>query len=121
MKTTTKDSKLFNRECSKWINRFGLFDWDIDFCHDEYLGGDKVLAWCDFSCVDRTATIGLSIDWRDRKVTNEEIRRLALHEVLELLLGKYNELMDERYIKESEVHEAKHIVIQRLINGIWKK
>jgi len=116
MKTTAKHFKLYTKTCSYWLNRFGLLDWDIDFYHvDE---DDGCISSCVFNAQAGHAFLRLNKDWGAIDFTDRDIERTALHEVLELLLARYQNLATNRYTTEDAIDTHRHMVVQTLINAL---
>ena len=113
MKTTTKHFKLYRDTCSYWLNKFGLFDWDIDFYHTD--DKDGCASSCVFNSQAGHAFLRLNKDW-GIDFTDKDIKRTALHEVLELLFARYQDSATNRYTTEEVIDTQRHVVIQRLIN-----
>ncbi len=61
----------------------------------------------------RCATFILNLPWDDVP-TRERLQQSALHEVLELLLAKLEDLACRRYVTRMEIREASHAIIRRL-------
>lgn len=111
MKTTAKDFAVFKSACEEWVTQIGLHDWTLFYEHQTCDGG---FAWCDASFEGRTATVGLSVEWKDTKPTPERLRRSALHEMLHLLLWELRHLINSRVCTEHMIEAAEHAAIRRL-------
>lgn len=117
-KTTKKDFELFRAEVQKWLGLFGLHGWDVDIEHEEVLV--DCLATCSRSELkERTATIALSPNWSDYKVTDEQVKRSAFHEVMELLFTRIDLLARDRFVQEREIREEIHNLIRIMENLIF--
>ena len=119
MKTSKKDYELFQKECRKWINIFGLLDWEPYFLHGFRENGDW--AWCNYSPTSRGVTFALNKDWKEDKVTNEEIKITAFHEVAELLIGPLYACARYRFLTEDRIEEAAHSIIRTLENVVYPR
>lgn len=114
MRTTKQDFKLFQKECLKWIKKFGLLDWHVEFFHEDW---SESRGDCKWDGVGMIASINLNPNWRNTKVSNTAIKRCAFHEVGHLLLGKIHLLANRRYsVTENLVDSEVHSVIRRLEN-----
>lgn len=117
MKTTKQHFELFKKECQKWIEFFGLKDWDVWCVHENVEGN---LGSIVYDLLDKQATINLATDWGMTKPTTLEIRKTAFHEVCELLLARLGIYGKARFIKEVDFTEATHDIIRRLENSVFK-
>ena len=122
MKTTPKHFQLFKKECAEWIDAFGLYDWSITYEHGS--GGEvrdrNVIGWVEADVLNRVGVINLSTDWMERP-TNRAVRKVALHEVLELLLYRFRWLDGLRYnLAQGDVEEEIHTIIRRLEKVLWE-
>ena len=119
VKTTKKHFRLFKKEAKKWIGRFGLIGWEIDYCHDD---GDEHLAACYSSCENRSALLELKKDWPDNEgVDDQAIRLAAFHEVCELFMARLIELSKDRFAPENSIEIEKHAIIRTLENVLFRK
>ncbi len=119
-KTSKKDFVLFKVECEKWIDIFGIKSFEIFYDHSDYLRDNK--ASCTSYSVNRWATLRLNSTWDNYwKLTEENIKRCAFHEVIELLLAPLVNCAESRYVSENEIDEQAHTVIRTLENVLWKK
>ena len=115
--TTRADFELFKRECGKWVRYFGLTEWQIDYEHDGAVGER---AACATWLTSKSATLSLNKDWETDEVTDERVQLSAFHEVCELLITPLDSNAKCRYIAESEITEARHGIIRRLENTIYR-
>ena len=113
--TTEKHFEEFKAVCLHWISRLGLTDWRIHIDHDDSDYGDE-FAGCCISSPGRVSTITLCKDWQHEKVTMEQVRRSARHEVLENLLLPLQMLAEDRFVTYEQITEAKHSIVRRLEN-----
>ncbi len=114
MKTNKKHFELFKTECEEWIEKLGLFDWDLLIKHDKKKNGALANLWTDYA--KKVATITLYEDWGDNdKPTDENIKKSARHEVLHLLLSRSRGLAQSRFITNDEIVEADEEIINRLL------
>ncbi len=96
VKTTKKDFKLFKRECRKWINFFGLKQWEVLYFHEP--------------CEN---------DSRAKYYTN--ISSIAFHEVVEgMLFANITFMLTARGYSKSEIDEVIHPIIRTLENTVFK-
>ena len=118
MRTTKKHFLIFRTECEKWIDMFGLKDWETTYVHEPI----KDLAKCTTSILARDLVFYFTTNWpKDEPFSEEIIRRTAFHEVVEGgLLGRLRILAKLRWVKEEEIDEEGHTVTRILENVLWK-
>ena len=116
-KTTKKDFEVFQKECEKWIEYFGLKGWFIFFQHHEL--NENNMAELSFHTGTRNAGIHFNAS-REKKPSLSEIRETAFHEACELLLAPMSDLIFEKYLQE-ETQGVCHQVIAALRNTIFKE
>ena len=120
IKTTKKHFEIFKIETKKWIQNFGLTDWNVYYSHDK-LNGLK--AQCKYNLVGRVATLLLSTEYTDDNIEcnlRQDIKIAAFHEVCELLLGPLESMVDQRYaLGADDVEEERHRIIRRLENFVF--
>ena len=115
-KTTDEDFKIFKEEARKWIEVFGLYGWHVFFYHvvlDEF----EDCATCSIDLMDRICTIRLNKDWEEATV--KEIRRVAFHEVCELLFARIEEISNGRGYNSIDAREEVHNLINTLEKVIY--
>jgi len=120
-KTTAKHFALFQKECEKWIEYFGLKDWDVAYHH--YIGENNddpdSLARVNFTTGARAATIFLMKGW-GCKPTSLLVRRYAFHEVCELMLADIYVFANSRYAEEGNLDRIIHTMVRRLENTVFR-
>ena len=119
MKLTQKHFEIFKKECLKWIDFFGLVQWQIHFTFKSLENRAQIA----FNCVSGCATIILSSKWEENSkdfINDYNIRKAAFHEVCELLLGRLNDMVSQRYgLNEGDVDEEIHRIIRTLENKVF--
>lgn len=120
MKTSKKDFLLFQKECLKWINIFGLKSYEVWFKWEMLNENRAELS--DISTVDRIATIKLAKDFgANNTFDKNEIRRVAFHEVMELFLTPYYCAAQQRWgLIQADIDEINHNIIRTLENVVFK-
>lgn len=114
MKTTKADFEKFISYCKVAMDRLGLKEWSVHYDHRHI---DDVYAQTYWQLSSGVATIVLSTYWDDlRPKTDDEIKRLALHEVLHLLMAPLVAEASERYTNSLSIDTAEHLIIRRLEN-----
>jgi len=121
MKTTKADFELFCREAEKWIEIFGLKDWEVKFNHLKGNGQDYAV--CSTNPDGRTAKIELYKTWPepDIKKTENEIKTSAFHEVCHIFLETLVSCARARFIMSHELEEAGHGIIRTLEKVLYPK
>ncbi len=115
--TTEEHFQLFQNECLKWLGQFGLKDWTVCFSHEELK--DETLAQCASDYSNCIATLLMQKNWKGEEITEYTIRRIAFHEVMELLVSDLAKLASSRFIQEDELSKTRHMLIKRLENGVF--
>ena len=112
MKTTEKDFKLFKETFLEYQKKFGLIGYEIHCLH-EYTKD----AYADIA-IDQMAkkgTVRFSTKWTgDIKLSDERIKRTAMHECLHLLISRLSWLATCRYVAEPEIKEEDEALVIRL-------
>lgn len=109
-KITAKEFLEFKVECRKWIDRLGLRSWTITFVQEPH---KCMLGACSWSYADRCATLYLNTKYTSRYI---DIKAVALHECLELLMSPMQDLAEDRVWSKDEWIKERHIVIRTLEN-----
>lgn len=121
MKTTKAHFKVFKEECQKWIVKWGLIGWCIDFYHEDWSESySKGKAWCKWQLKGRVASLCLNPDWGNGTFSVKLLRQVAFHEVGHLLLARLHTIAGDRYIDEVEIDEEAHSLIRKLENVVFK-
>ena len=121
MKTTKRHFKVFKAEVERWVNNFGLHDWEVSIHHGD-VGNDEHAAECIADPDTRNATIQLSDEFTILLPFSEmDIRRAGCHEALELLLARLSYLAESRSATYEQIGEARHEVIARLLNYFYRR
>ena len=113
-KYTKKDFKAFKTSVNYWIDRFGITEWDIDFMQHKidsaarttYNNKSKLVCFqlANKICYDYCPQLNM--------------HKLALHEVIHLLLADFGYVIQETKDYDSDLAIAQeHIVVMRLIRA----
>lgn len=120
MKLSQKQFKLFETEARKWIDFFGLKEWQIYFLFEKIDNRAEVR----YNCVSGIAVFVLNteVDEMDGLVvTNNDIKKLGFHEVCELFLGRLVNMAERRFdLTEAGIEEETHRIIRTLENVVWR-
>lgn len=118
MKTTKAHFASFKKFCRQYLDLFGLRDWEAFISHTK---DEDNRASCTVNGTDhRMVNLNLAKDWDadwGLKITDEEIRKCALHEVLELRMWEIRKMLRVFY-SEEVVDEQIHKIIRTLENII---
>lgn len=117
---TEDDFQTFKSECQKWLDFFGLTEWEISY-RFEYLETGRAesrINWLGRQCVFCLTTHGPDHDHFD-------VRKSAFHEACELLLVIMERTALDEEIPYNErkglVESERHAVIRRLENSVFRK
>lgn len=115
-KTTKHDFAVFKKEAEKWIKRFGLTDWKIKIEHrdteDQSIAPS--LAWFAADAEACIASANLSLDWGKKDgITENELRRCALHEILHIVFSWLSIYAASRYVPKDCFELEEHKVIRK--------
>lgn len=115
--TTDKHFKIFCEECTYWIKKLNLLNYEIFLTH-ELLNGDR--ANVSYTVEGKIATIALSTIWYNVEPTKRRLSKSAFHEVVELLLGTICTLCENKDVDESLLIGELHSIVRILENTFFK-
>lgn len=117
--TTEDDFRIFQEAVVYWQRRLGLLDWHIYTRHKTRDRDAQASCYPDLS--GRCATLYLSkvLHNYDDPPGETFIRRMAFHEVCEVLMARMMICATARYITFTEMDEARHEVIRTLEHVIF--
>lgn len=111
---------VFKNEAQKWVNLFGLKDWEIFFRFEETEAFNR--AECRINWSGKICNLILG-RWQTDERSDGEVRKLAFHEVCELLLAEMERISLDEEIPYAErkglAEAARHGVIRRLENSVF--
>lgn len=112
-KPTKKQFEYFQERAEYWRHRLGLINWGVYYKHDKT---DQSYASVNWSMQDALATVTLTADGWDewRPLNDVELDKVALHEMLHLMLAIYCSVAEARYTTQSEIDIAEHSIIRQL-------
>ena len=105
------DFELFQKEFTKWQQRFGLTGYKVYFKYELI---DSGFASIKINRGDMVVTASLCSNLLDKDKPYEDIKRSAKHEALHLLVGRLAEDGKYRYSSETEISEAAEELVYRL-------
>lgn len=114
LKVSNVQFQVFKEACEEYLKSWGLQAWNVKYVQEE-MKDAYARVWKDLESM--LATIALSKTWNNsvRPLNDVEIKEVAKHEVLHLLLGKLFELAQYRYLSRRELEAAEHEAIQLLM------
>lgn len=111
MKTTEKQFNLFKDEFTEWQVKFELSHYRIDF----YLKDIKGRADIRIDNYGKCAAVRLRRDWgNDDKITEFKLKDAAKHEAIHLLLSRFSDLAESRYIREDELISCEEELVRKI-------
>lgn len=115
MKTTKKQFDYFVDVCKKYVEYFGLYEWDLTYVHEKI--DDHSVASCSTSMPQMSATIRLNYhrDKKNGKLSNEELRITAVHEVGHLLVAKLRCAGETRFLNPDEMNQHDEEIANRIV------
>ena len=118
-----KHFEIFKKECLRWVDIFGLQDWEWTFNFDDCSAGSR--AEYNTYKTSRMVVVYLNDNCHDWNKPTEalkihELKKTAFHEVTEIMLNNLRELAmrDSSY---DVVDEATHKVVRTLENVLFPK
>lgn len=113
--TTDKQFALFQREVRKRLAEFGLVGWHVSIARAPTATAPnrRSAAWVSYDANNRCAEITLNSQLR---VSADDIKRYALHEVLHLLLARLCTTAESRWATIEELETEEHAIIRTLEN-----
>lgn len=117
--TTEDDFRIFQEAVVYWQRRLGLLDWHIYTRHKTRDRDAQASCYPDLS--GRCATLYLSkvLHNYDDPPSETFIRRMAFHEVCEVLMARMLICAVARYVTRDEIDEARHEIIRTLEHVIF--
>jgi hypothetical protein len=117
--TTEGDFQIIQEAVAYWQRRLGLLDWYIYTRHKNRDRDAQASCYPDLS--GRCATLYLSkvLDNYDEPPGETFIRRMAFHEVCEVLMARMLICAVARYVTREEIDEARHEIIRTLEHVIF--
>jgi len=119
MKTTKADFEYFKKCCQKWIDFWGLYQFNFEYFHEDR--DETVPARASYESYHSSQGINiyLSTDW-EVSITKEKIDLCAFHEITELLLVPLRAKAFYSFAHQEIEHDT-HEIIRRLENCVFKR
>ncbi len=106
-----KGFELFQSEFKKWQQKFGLTGYRIYFKHESL---DGAFANISINQGDMVVTSRLNTTIPNEDKSHVDIKQIAKHEALHLLVGRLSQNGRYRYISENELVESIEELVFRL-------
>lgn len=116
-KISKGDFSYFESECRNWIKTFGLKSWEVTILKAKL--GENSYAETHLDYGNRCASIFLNSNWDELPVAinKKELKKTALHEVLEILFFPLRYLSELRFgVTYEDIDSATHGIIRSLEN-----
>ena len=117
-KTTQKDFTYFKACCQKWIDRFQLNGWQVNYKLIK-LNGNQATFNSQYRGCRASISLDIELDPADGETINEMLEGDAQHEVIHLLLCNFSMLASSRFVTEDEIVKAEEELVRKL-QGIIK-
>jgi len=123
--TLNKKINFFKNETRRFMDFFGLHNWDITFAIEEDSDNE---ASCWSSSIEdlnsnRTITIAYEVEWLKQENNLKVISKTAFHEVMEIMLMKLRLFAENKtlLVTEREIDDEVHNIIRIFENRIFDK
>lgn len=118
---TQKKFEYFKSRCKYWLNYFGIKNWKVEYFIDNSKEND--LAYVEYIYNNRLVIVYFcSINWdKNHPPTNNNLNRIAFHEVCEILYIPARYLAENRFLKKGEIDTEIHNLIRTLENVLLNK
>ena len=106
----------------RWIDIFGLRDWEIHIKHKDVETGNN--AYCFRNSDSRAAELSLCKTWPEGsmlELTDGAIRLAAFEEVCHVLLYGVVSCAYARFVMEHEISEAEHALVRVLQSVLFPR
>lgn len=112
MKTTKQHYEDFKRYSLDWQKKLGLLDWEIGFRHEPIKHAYARTRW---KMSAAFATVSFCTNWESElELSQANIQKTALHEMLHLLLAQMVCEAEDRYTNQTAIDIAEHRIIRTL-------
>jgi hypothetical protein len=113
-KYTKKDFKLFKKSLKYWLDKFGITEWEIDYVQHEIDSAARTT----YNNKSKLACFQLANKINYDFCAQLDMHRLALHEVIHLLLADLGYAIKETGDYDSDLAIAhEHAVVMRLLRA----
>lgn len=115
VKTTRETAAKFEKEFKKYQKLFGLTGWDVSFIVAPIVNSRATVHYAGSDCI---ATVTLNDTQAVHESSVSEIKELAKHEAIHLLLARYDFIASARYIDSEELSFANEEITVKLTDII---
>lgn len=110
-----KDFKEFKKAVIYWLDRFGITEWEIDYKHHQL---DNAAARTTYNNKAKIACFQLTKKIQYDFCHQGDLYKLALHEVIHLLLADFGYAIQETKDYDSDLVIAhEHAVVMRILKA----
>lgn len=119
MYTIDPDFILFKTECERWRVILGQISWHVVYTH---MNNDPSKAEYCTELHSRTVTINFPTEINDCVYSDETIKLMAFHEIVEsMLLAKLSTMINIKKYEDEEIWNAIHEVVRILERTLYPK
>jgi hypothetical protein len=111
------DFTLFQSECRRWIDYFGLKDFTV---HYQHIPIKDAFARISYNVQDRTCVLKLNSDEDETNMEGRDIPKHAFHEVVHLLMAKLLNCAECRFVTDTELAAEEESVVRILENTVYR-
>lgn len=115
MQLNKKHFEYFKKRVEYWQKRFELMNWKIEVIQEKK-SKEFLDAYLEHTYQNEEAKIILLTEGNrfSKKNTKKDLDDTAKHEVIHLILSKYEMSSKRRYIQEKELDEELEIIVRKL-------
>jgi hypothetical protein len=114
-KYTAKNFNQFKISVKYWLNEFGITEWEIDYKHHQIDSAAQLT----YNNKSKLACFSLTKKGKADFCFQDDLNRLALHEVIHLLLADFGYAIKESGDFDSDLAIAQeHAVVMRLMKAL---
>jgi len=114
-KYTNKDFNKFKQSVKYWLYKFGITEWEVDYKHHQIESAARTT----YNNKSKLACFSLTKKGKADFCFQDDLNRLALHEVIHLLLADFGYAIKETGDFDSDLAIAhEHAVIMRLVRAL---
>jgi hypothetical protein len=109
--------KVFAQGVKDFMTHLGLGDWEIALKQEDLSElGDNALAAVACDLENCLAEFSIAPEWPDSESIDQgNVRKVALHEVLHVLLFRYDRLAHDRFTTSKQLLDTEHDIIRRIV------
>lgn len=120
-KITNQDFEFFKKECDKWVKKFGLTEWVVEYYLDHDSSEEQVCHyWYNLSWKQVTISLASEI-YTDVIPKKRLLADAAFHEVCELVLVPLRALAKSREFDNDKLEDYTHTAIHHFAHALFGK